>query len=87
MSIPGYAAGRYDGSTHGPTTAQWALWNGTQNIRRDEVDAGDIIVWVGHMGIAISNDQMISALNPRTTTKIGSIDGFKGVPVRYGRFL
>lgn len=87
MAIPGYAAGRYDGSSHGPTTAQWAVWNGTQSIRRDEVDAGDIIVWVGHMGIAISNDQMVSALNPKTTTKIGSIDGFKGVPVRYGRFI
>ena len=87
MAIPGYATGRYDGSSHGPSTPQWAIWPGTQKISRAEVQAGDIIVWVGHMGIAIDNTRYISALNPKTTTKITTIDNFGHTPVRFGRFL
>lgn len=87
MAIPGYSPGRYRGKEHGPTTAQWAVWNGTRSIGRSEVQAGDIIVWVGHMGIAISPTDFVSALNPRDTTKVRTIDGFHGVPVRYGRFI
>lgn len=86
-SIPGNPPGRYTGSTHGPTTGVWAAWTGMDTIKRSEVRAGDILVWVGHMGIAISNTQMVHAANPQSDTVIGSIDGVKGrgALVRIGR--
>lgn len=84
-SIPGNAPGKYTGRTHGPNTAIWAIWPGLAHIKRNEVQAGDIIIWVGHMGIAISNTQMISALNPNDRTRIGSIDGFSSRAAIYGR--
>lgn len=73
--IPGYGPGKYDGSSHGPPTGSWGVWPGLQRISRSEIQAGDILVWVGHMGIAISNEHYMSALNPRVTTKVRTIDG------------
>lgn len=79
--IPGYRPGRYDGKTHGPSTGQWMFWSGLQKVKRSEVQAGDIIVWVGHMGMAISNSQMISALNPRQGTAVTGIEGTGSGPI------
>jgi len=85
-AIPGYAPGKYTGSTHGPPTGTWGVWPGLQRVTREEVQAGDIIVWVGHMGIAISNTHYMSALNPKTTTKVRPIDGGGSGPLMiYGR--
>lgn len=87
MAIPGYGPGKYDGTTHGPPTGGWATWPGTTRINRADVQAGDIIVWFGHMGIATANNQMISAQNPKDGTRLSAIDGFGSGPVmRYGRF-
>lgn len=86
-AIPGYGPGKYQGTTHGPPTGTWAIWSGMTSIKRGDVMAGDILLWAGHMGIAISNTQMISALNPSEKTKVSTID--KGVGrgplVRMGR--
>jgi cell wall-associated NlpC family hydrolase len=86
-AIPGNAPGQYTGTTHGPPTGMWAAWSGMDTIKRSQVQAGDILLWAGHMGIAISNTQMISALNPRITTKITTIDAGvgRGPLVRCGR--
>ena len=86
QSIPGYGAGKYDGSSHGPATGQWAIWNGLSTISRDQVAVNDILVWAGHMGIAISAQQYVSALNPTDKTAIRSIDG-QGRPLRCGRYV
>jgi hypothetical protein len=87
MAIPGYGPGKYDGSSHGPPTGTWAIWSGLSRIGRSEISAGDLIVWAGHMGIAISNNQMISAQNEANGTRISGIDGFGTGPViTYGRF-
>lgn len=87
-AIPGYGAGKYDGSSHGPPTGEWGVWPGLKRISRAEVMAGDIIVWVGHMGIATDNGNMVSALNPKTGTKVTPIDGHGNGPlIRYGRLL
>lgn len=84
--IPGHGPGAYKGTTHGPTTAVWAAWVGMNTVRRSEVRAGDIIVWVGHMGIATSPTHMVSALNPADRTKVTPIDGYGNGPlVRIGR--
>jgi cell wall-associated NlpC family hydrolase len=84
-AIPGYAPGAYHGTTHGPSTPQWAIWNGLTSLDRREVSSGDIIVWAGHMGIAVDNDRYVSALNPTSTTRVETIDGFGHTPVRMGR--
>lgn len=86
QSIPGYKAGGYDGSSHGPATGQWAVWNGLATISRQQVQVNDIVVWAGHMGIAISAEQYVSALNPSSKTAIRTIDG-QGTPLRCGRYV
>lgn len=86
MSIPGYGPGVYDGSVHGPVTTQWGIWPGMTHVSRSEVQANDIVVWTGHMGICVSNTDMISALNPSDKTKVTSIDGNGNGPLMcYGR--
>lgn len=87
MAIPGNAPGKYTGSTHGPPTGVWAAWSGMDTINRSQVAAGDILLWVGHMGMATGNNTMISALNPRIGTKSQQIDAGvgRGPLVRIGR--
>ena len=86
-TIPGYGPGKYQGTSHGPPTGLWAAWPGMQWISRAQVQSGDIIVWAGHMGMAINNTQFISALNPSLKTRVGSIDGGvgRGPIIRIGR--
>lgn len=74
-AIPGYGPGKYTGTVHGPPTGTWAVWPGLTRVSRSEVQGGDILVWVGHMGIAIDNSRMISALNPQEKTKVTAIQG------------
>lgn len=86
MAIPGYGPGKYDGSTHGPTTALWAIWTGMDTVPRADVQAGDILVWGAHMGIATSNSQYISAHSPAEKTTIVNIPtSGLGPLVRIGR--
>lgn len=86
MAIPGYGKGQYDGSVHGPPTGLWGIWPGLQHIQRSQLQAGDLIVWFGHMGIAIDNNNMISALNSQKGTVETPIDGFGNGPLLcYGR--
>jgi cell wall-associated NlpC family hydrolase len=87
MAIPGNPPGRYTGTTHGPPTAVWASWTGMDTIKRSEVQAGDIILWLGHMGIAINNAEVVNALNPRDKTKVTNINQGvgRGPLVRCGR--
>lgn len=80
--IPGFRAGTYTGSVHGPTTVSWAAWNGAQTIPRGQARAGDLCIWpLFHMGIAISGTQMISALNPSLGTAVTGIDRTAGGPL------
>lgn len=86
LAIPGNAPGKYTGTTHGPTTALWAIWTGMASISRSDVQASDILVWGSHMGIAVSNSSYISAHSPaeRTTVKPIPTSGL-GPLVRIGR--
>jgi hypothetical protein len=85
-AIPGYSAGKYDGSVHGPPTGSWGMWPGLQHISASQLQAGDLIVWTGHMGIAVSNTTMVSALDSRDGTKETPIKGFGNGPLMcYGR--
>jgi cell wall-associated NlpC family hydrolase len=86
LAIPGYAAGAYTGSVHGPATTEWGIWSGMSHISAGEVQAGDIIVWTGHMGMATSNTSMVSALNPGLGTLVTPIAGYGNGPLMcYGR--
>lgn len=77
QAIPGYPAGAYDGQQHGPSTLTWLGWlgQGVYPLQRQDVGAGDIICWRTHMGVAVSNSDMVSALNPSQTTERTQIDG------------
>jgi cell wall-associated NlpC family hydrolase len=87
LAIPGNGPGKYTGSSHGPATGVWAVWTGMATVKRADVQAGDILLWLGHMGIATGHDTMISALNPRIGTKTQQIDSGvgRGPLVRIGR--
>lgn len=53
---------------------QFYTWSGAVKVATPE--AGDLVVWPTHMGIAINSTQMISALNPsRGTTVTTFSDG------------
>jgi peptidoglycan DL-endopeptidase CwlO len=71
MAIPG---GTWNPSTHGPTTLSYLAWSGAQTISRSGVEAGDLCNWQTHIGIAINNSQMISALNPSMGTEVTGIE-------------
>jgi hypothetical protein len=78
LSIPMYPNGSYTGASHGPPTGAWLLWNGVANIHRSQIQAGDIMVWQTHMGIAISNTEMVSAIGHAEGTRRGAIAGPTG---------
>lgn len=87
LPIPGYGPGKYRGTSHGPPTGMWGVWPGLRHVKRSEVQAGDIIVWVGHMGIATSSQTMVSALNSNVGTVESAIEGYGNGPVLcYGRY-
>lgn len=60
-------------NSHGPTTGSYLLYGSP--IDRAAVTAGDLVVWSTHIGIAISNTQIISARDPQEGTGVSSIDG------------
>lgn len=86
LAIPGNGPGKYKGTSHGPTTGVWAIWTGMASVSRANVQAGDILVWGSHMGIATSNSQYVSAHSPaeKTTVKPIPTSGL-GPLVRIGR--
>jgi cell wall-associated NlpC family hydrolase len=47
-------------NTHTITTG-FLTWSGAQTVSRDQMAAGDLVCWPGHIGIATSSSTMISA--------------------------
>lgn len=85
MAIPGYPTGKFTG--HGPVTSQWFAWNGAATVAIPDMQAGDLVCWITHMGIAISGGQMISALNPSLGVMVTTVAGAAppGEPMRIRR--
>lgn len=75
MAIPGYSAGSYTGSAHGPTTLQYLGYGSKVPGGASAAQAGDLCVWQTHMGIATGGGNMISALNPSLGTRVTTIAG------------
>ena len=78
LAIPGYAAGSYDGSVHGPSTIGWLDAQGgvVGSIDRSLAEGGDIACWRTHMGMFVNHDEMVSAANPSQGTIRSFVDGF-----------
>lgn len=55
----------------------YMVWPGAMGISRSECAAGDLCVWVGHIGIAISNTEMVHAPTFGKPTQVAKIDGAK----------
>lgn len=55
------------------TFAAWARMRGWQKVDEKDIKAGDVVLKSGHMGIAISNSQMIHAPHTGTVVKVGEI--------------
>ncbi len=74
LSLPGGHWGDpgFPPNSHGPTTGSYLLYGGP--IDRGAVQAGDLVVWSSHIGIAISNSQIISARDPQEGTGVSGID-------------
>ena len=49
---------------------EFLAWSGAQAIPVKDVQAGDLIIWPTHSGIAVSPTEMISAENPSKGTRI-----------------
>lgn len=89
--VPG---GNWDPGTHGPNTLNYIAWGGARTVASGmpsgvagKAQAGDIVVDASHMGIAIGNGQMVSALNPSLGTRITSISGTMIPPTFIKRLL
>lgn len=55
------------------TFAAWARSKGWTKVGEKDIRAGDVVLKSGHMGLAISNAEMIHAPNATTVVKIGKI--------------
>lgn len=75
MNIPMYPNGTYTGNAHGPTALQYLTWVGANSIVRSAAAPGDLCCWATHIGIAVANNQMISAYDTSAGTLITAIDG------------
>lgn len=84
-SIPGSTSGSFSG--HGPTTLQYLIWTGAKNIPRASAAANDLAVWPTHMGICVSNSQMVSAVDEAEGTKLSAIQGPAGEPLVIRRII
>jgi hypothetical protein len=88
LAIPGgsWSTVTDNGSEHGPTTTSYLAWSGAKDIPANQVGAGDLC-WSTHIGIALNNSQMLSALNPTLKTAVtGILDGGpQGESVTYRR--
>lgn len=74
LGLPWPGPGRYDGTSHGPPTGVWGAWFIARRMTVSgglaNAQAGDVVVWANHMGIAVGGGQMVSALNASEGTKV-----------------
>lgn len=55
------------------TSGQFLVWRGAYNVARSHCAAGDLVCWVGHIGIAINNSDMVNAPTFGVPTRIQKI--------------
>lgn len=77
MTLPGSSSPGYSGTSHGPTTLSYLAWGAATTVGHSasSAQAGDLLVWQTHIGFALGNDQMVSALGAKWGTVQTSIAG------------
>jgi hypothetical protein len=94
LAGPGVAPGTFTGAQHGPPVIAWATFKGMVTLPQGTPpSAGDACIWpglgpLGHIGIAVSSTEMVSALDTQAgvvKTPIAG-NGPAGVSVVYRRF-
>jgi NlpC/P60 family len=80
ISIPGgtWASVTSNGSSHGPTADEYLTWSGATTEQADSVQAGDLLCWQTHVGIAVDSTHMISALDTQQGTLVSGWNGPTG---------
>jgi hypothetical protein len=74
----------YPPNAHGPGSTAYMLYG--LGVDASQVQAGDLVVSIEHIGIAISPTQMISAQEPSTGTRVSGFPaGFPSGPPVYRR--
>jgi cell wall-associated NlpC family hydrolase len=70
---------------HGPPAASYNVWSGA--VTTTTPQAGDLAVWLTHIGIVTGSNEMVSALDPAYGTSVTPIAGYgpKGEPLTYKR--
>lgn len=87
-AIPGNPPGSYTGTSHGPPTGLWATWPGLQRISASQVQPGDFYIWAGHMGVAVDQTTLLSALDTQDGTTTSLIkDSGNGPLLKIGRYI
>jgi peptidoglycan DL-endopeptidase CwlO len=56
-------------------TTEYLVWSGATTIPRAECSAGDLVCYVGHIGIAVSRTQMIHAPHAGSVVQVANIWG------------
>lgn len=81
LPIPLYKPHTFTGASHGAPTLGWLAWApaNLEHITAGNVQAGDIVIWQTHMGIAINATQYVSAFDTAEGTVVHQIHG--GGPV------
>jgi cell wall-associated NlpC family hydrolase len=54
-------------------TTGFLVWTGATSIPRDQCAEGDLVCWTGHIGIAVSNTQMINAPHTGAVVRVDNI--------------
>ena len=54
---------------------EFLAWSGASRVSSKDIQAGDLIIWPTHSGIAINSTQMVSAENPRDGVKVNTFNG------------
>lgn len=92
LAIPGFKRGAYKGTTHGPVVLEYASTTLAQTVRAPG-SRSDLVIWpgagpLGHIGVVIGNNEMVSALNPSTGVARTPIAGYgpPGVPHIFRRY-
>lgn len=63
------------------TSMGYRVWRGAVNVPRAQIRSGDLCCYLGHIGIAVSNSQMIHAPRRGRVVSYGPIDWSRVNPV------
>lgn len=70
LPIPGHPSGSYTG--HGPVSGQYYVWSGAVTVSGPP-RPGDLVCYIGHIGIAVSETHMCHAPKVGDVVKISRI--------------